>query len=559
MAVKLEQSTKIPFARRAVVALLATLILFGGILAMSRFMIAEGAITLAAFPLSIAIVGTYFWGRSIALVWAVTLIFAFYFIFGLSPVWAILYGLLYGVAAGAIAAVLRHPRFGDLLNNPVKFLFSWYVVVGIAAPLMTTLLGVPLLIAGGGAGENTDIVLLMISNFISDSFSPVSLGLGLFAPIAVWKSTSTTEIKDQQSNLSEKIIWLSVVLGASLAIIFTGELWTRNGINDVTPAFYLLLAWSALRFSLSFTMMATAGVGLLVTSCVTFGLGGTAIPVTTQDALSVYANLLALTILAQTSAAMTLQRSLDNDRAIEAELDRAQLKRYFSPAIAEEVLSQSTSIGDTKQRNLVVMFIDFVGFTSIAETQSAEQTIAMLREFDSAMEQQLFDHGGVVDKYIGDGVMAAFGLPQESKADAVSAVKCAIAMVDKTADLARQRKARGDKEYGVGIGIHCGEVVTGNVGSERNLSFTIIGDTVNTASRLEGLSRGLEATIVISDDVARYIKEELGQPQPDILKDFVNKGDHLVKGRQQPVSVWVLPRLALSQKKAVKKTDSLPV
>ena len=528
-------------ARALALLPLAIALMAGGIWLMLRFMIAEGAITLAAFPLAIAIVGTLFLGPTVAAAWGITVFLAFALVFAMAPAYAGLYGLLYGVSAWGAALALTRFGFTDILTRPVRSLFGWYMVVGVAAAAVTTLLGVPLLIAGGGAAPDADIFLLMISNFISDSFSPISLGLGLMAPVAAWAAGDAAR-PARSAGPTEMALWWLLVIVASLAVALFGGLWTLHGVIDLTPAFYLLLAWSALRFSLPFTMAATAGVGLMVTSTVTFGLGGTTVPATTQDALSLYANLLALTILAQISSAMTLQRALDHDRAIAAELDRAHLKRYFSPRIVDNLLARSDSLEQTRLQYVVVMFVDIVGFTAIAETQTPEETIVMLREFDTAMEACIFEHDGTVDKYIGDGVMAAFGLPRPGDRDVTSALACAVSMSRTAAEIAARRSAHGQKPYRVSIGLHYGEVVAGNVGSERNLSFTVIGDAVNTASRLEALSRELDAAIVISDDIVNRVRAENSGGGSAMLDQFRRVGSRRVRGRQGSVGVWILPR-----------------
>jgi adenylate cyclase len=237
---------------------------------------------------------------------------------------------------------------------------------------------------------------------------------------------------------------------------------------------------------------------------------------------------------------MTSQRRLDNERAVMAELDRARLKRYFSPRIVEDLLAQPEAFDETRAQRAVVMFADIVGFTTLSERQTPEETITMLREFDTAMEGEIFDNRGVVDKYLGDGVMAAFGLPETGEVDVTSAVRCAMGMLERTRQLAKMRKKAGKPTYRISIGLHVGDVVAGNVGSERNLSFTVIGDTVNTASRLESLSRQYDAAIVVSQDVIDAVRSEAGEEADALLANFEKIGAVTVKGRAEMVDVWVL-------------------
>jgi adenylate cyclase len=238
---------------------------------------------------------------------------------------------------------------------------------------------------------------------------------------------------------------------------------------------------------------------------------------------------------------MTLQRALDSARAIAAELDRAYLKRYFSPRIVDDLLRQSESVDRTRLQRVAVMFVDIVGFTGIVETQSPEDSIAMLREYDTAIEEQIFAHEGVVDKYMGDGVMAVFGLPDAGATDVRAAVTCSIGVLEAASRLAAARERNHRAGYRVSIGLHYGEVVAGNVGSERNLSFTVIGDTVNIASRLEALSRELGASIVASDEVIERARHEFDDAGRALLDRFTRVPDRTIRGRRGAVGVWVLP------------------
>ena len=523
---------------------------------MSRFLIAEGAITLAAFPLAVGIAGTFYFGPAVALALGIVLFLGFGEFFGMVLADAAIYGLIYAVLVWLAAVALRRFGFADLLQQPVRALIVWYAIVGIAFPLAATLLGVPLLILGTDASSE-DLPLLLAANFVSDSFTPVSLGMALSAWAAFALQRSATEHLPAAAGTLEKAVWLALTAAAILSVaVFHGS-WIEHGIDDMTPIFFLLLAWSALRFSLPFAMTATALVAVMVKSYHAFGLYGTPVPQNTHEAIAIYANLFAITVLAQVSSAMTLQRSLDFERAINAELDRAHLKRYFSPHIVEDLLAHSDAIDATRSQHVVVMFADIVGFTTISQDQTPQETIALLREFDTEMEDEIFTNGGVVDKYIGDGVMAAFGLPETGREDVASALRCARGMIDRADRLAQTRMREGLAPYTIGVGLHCGEVVAGNVGSDRNLSFTVIGDVVNTASRMEGLTRELDAAIVVSEEVIEAVRREAPDDEKTLLAGFEKVGKSKVKGKSASVDLWVLrrdPRLIQSST----QTSSVP-
>src|SRR3954468_19811428 len=146
-----------------------------------------------------------------------------------------------------------------------------------------------------------------------------------------------------------------------------------------------------------------------------------------------------------------------------------------------------------------VLFANIVGFTRQCEERPPAEAIDLLRGFHRRMEQTIFAFGGTLDKFLGDGVMATFGTPRPGSRDAANALGCARAMLAEIDAWNRDRRARGQAEVRIGIGVHSGPVVLGDVGSRRHLEFAVIGDTVNIASRLESLTRQLEVTIVISE------------------------------------------------------------
>ena len=127
--------------------------------------------------------------------------------------------------------------------------------------------------------------------------------------------------------------------------------------------------------------------------------------------------------------------------------------------------------------------------------------MSLLREFLSVVEQSVFENHGTLDKFLGDGFMATFGTPWVGPQGATNALRCACQMVDKVAAWNERRAASGLPELYIGVGIHRGEVVLGEIGSERRLEFAVIGDAVNVASRLQEMTRNFQLAIVASDDV----------------------------------------------------------
>jgi adenylate cyclase len=224
-----------------------------------------------------------------------------------------------------------------------------------------------------------------------------------------------------------------------------------------------------------------------------------------------------------------------------AERERANLARYFSPNVVDELADQDNPLGTARSQSVAVMFVDIVGFTALCETRPPTEVFDLLREFHARVERQVFVHDGTLDKYIGDGAMATFGTPRPGKRDVTNALICACALANEIAGWSEARQARGEPPITIGIGIHYGPVVLGDVGGERRLEFTVIGDTVNVASRLETLTRTLGVTIVVSQEVidaARAERGGVGFDMPDPCPLFVVGPPQALRGRDGAIAVW---------------------
>ena len=174
-------------------------------------------------------------------------------------------------------------------------------------------------------------------------------------------------------------------------------------------------------------------------------------------------------------------------RQAEVARERANLARYFPPSIVDQMAERDQPLGAVRSQVVAVMFVDIVGFTRIAERQTPEDVVALLRAFHGRMENAVFDQHGTLDKFLGDGLMATFGTPDPGSQDAGNAVRCARAMLAEMDRWNREREAAGDQPIEISIGLHYGTVVLGDIGSARRLEYAVLGDTVNVASRLEEL------------------------------------------------------------------------
>jgi adenylate cyclase len=187
---------------------------------------------------------------------------------------------------------------------------------------------------------------------------------------------------------------------------------------------------------------------------------------------------------------------------------------------------ESFKLGGVNQ-TITILFADIRGFTRISEHAPPEKIVSLLNRYFSAMTDIIFAHGGTLDKYLGDGLMALFGAPTATPEDASNALNAAVAMQRRVLSINQELREEGFNEIGVGMGLHTGEVTVGYIGSERRSEYTAIGDAVNTASRLETNAQGGE--ILISDATAKAAHSRYRlQPRDPIM----------VKNRQQPVALW---------------------
>jgi adenylate cyclase len=216
--------------------------------------------------------------------------------------------------------------------------------------------------------------------------------------------------------------------------------------------------------------------------------------------------------------------------------ERANLSRYFSPNVVEELSQNDEPLKQIRSQNVAVMFIDIVGFTRLSAGLDPYEVIELLRGFHGRMEREVFRHNGTLDKYLGDGLMATFGTPVAGERDASNALDCAKAMIEVMRRWNLERRRQGLPEIEIGIGVHFGETVLGDIGANR-LEFAVIGTAVNVASRLEALTRELGSTLVISDDLRkRAMQEDPGQD----LSDLRSFPDQTIRGIPEAMTVWAL-------------------
>ena len=209
-------------------------------------------------------------------------------------------------------------------------------------------------------------------------------------------------------------------------------------------------------------------------------------------------------------AAVAIQQASLNKKVHEEKVARERLEKYFSPNVATRILSEGEK--DVQELEVSVLFADIVGFTPMAEKMSPPSVAKLLNEFFSRMEEPIFEHDGTVDKFIGDCIMAVFGAPYPQDDHAERAVRVALEMRQRLNELNNERG--GSTPIHMRMGIHSGRAVSGPIGSEKRREFTVLGDTVNIASRIESMI-AKQGQIVIGENTYELVKgkfevEDLG-------------------------------------------------
>ncbi len=210
----------------------------------------------------------------------------------------------------------------------------------------------------------------------------------------------------------------------------------------------------------------------------------------------------------------------------EKEFIRDTFGKIVTPQVRDYLLGGNVELGG-ETLSVTVMFCDIRGFTTLSENMAPEKIVSLLNEYFTGLEKCISAHGGVINKYIGDAVMALFGAPIPIKDHAQEAFRASLDMRETLVQMNRDFVAKGFPEIRFGIGLHTGNVLAGNIGAASRMEYTVIGDAVNTASRIEGLCKTYKKDLLISESTASTITENLS---------FVDEAE--IRGRTEKVKLY---------------------
>jgi adenylate cyclase len=223
--------------------------------------------------------------------------------------------------------------------------------------------------------------------------------------------------------------------------------------------------------------------------------------------------------------------------AFEREQVRSVFARFVPEGVVPDVLARTDDdlrLGG-ERRDCTILFSDVRGFTTFSETRPAEEVVEILNRYLEEMSDAILSHGGAITAYIGDGIMAVFGAPIEQDDHADRAIEAARSMLDEKLPSFNRwiGEEKGLDPFRMGIGLHSGPVMVGNVGSDRRMEYTAIGDTVNTASRLEGMTKGTPHSLYVADPTRELLRD--GKTELTYVDEIA------IRGRKSKVKVWTLP------------------
>ncbi|HKK49325.1 MAG TPA: adenylate/guanylate cyclase domain-containing protein, partial [Alkalispirochaeta sp.] len=224
-------------------------------------------------------------------------------------------------------------------------------------------------------------------------------------------------------------------------------------------------------------------------------------------------------------------------QAVLAQKKESKIRNIFQKYVPQQLIDRFFENPDSmlvgENREMAILFSDIRSFTSISESMSPDDLVNSLNSYFSVMVDLIMNRNGIIDKYIGDAIMAFFGAPVHYEDDALQAVMAGIEMTEQVTVFNKAQVEAGKPEFRIGVGINYGEVTVGNIGTEKKMDYTVIGDMVNLASRLEGLTKPYQQDLIIAESLFPYVNGQL----PWRLLDSV-----AVKGKKTGVKIYTAAR-----------------
>jgi adenylate cyclase len=369
------------------------------------------------------------------------------------------------------------------------------------------------------------VVMLVSANmFVAKSLFEF-ISVGILTLIIIFSSIWFLKLLQERRLL--RTVGVVGALSDCLILALLPPIWYTSLGGDAIPTMFMLKVPTHLAMAFSFTilncfaaralypLMIVAGTLIIRVALFIYAAGdirtiytedfvGNALGATVSPVIY-FVGLLIFAAGGLALAIFTWQVRKTIDEAVFLERTTRQLKRYFSPNILPAIAgTKSESIGKGKRQSVAIMFADIRDFTSMSERMRPEDVVEFLSDYHARMTTCIFAFGGTLDKFIGDGIMATFGTPEPSSDDALKAVQAGLMMKRVLMDINEERLGKQLPALRQGIGIHYGEVVAGNIGSEDRLEYTVIGDAVNIASRIEGACKDLGEDFLVSSAVVEH-------------------------------------------------------
>jgi class 3 adenylate cyclase len=211
---------------------------------------------------------------------------------------------------------------------------------------------------------------------------------------------------------------------------------------------------------------------------------------------------------------------------------RTAFARYVPASVMDEIINETTKkVRMSENRNITVLFSDIRNFTNISEHSQAKNVVSFLNMYFSKMGEKIISEGGHVDKFIGDAIMAVFGAFGNIENSQINAIRAAVKMLESLDEINASVTAKSHNKIEIGIGINCGGCILGNIGFQNKMDYTVIGDTVNLASRIESLTKLYRHPIIVSEYIYEAVKENFITRKIDNVR---------VKGKEKPVGIYAV-------------------